>query len=154
MSRRWIPRRTEPDTADLPAAEPLEQALVRSITTNRELRAELEAAETKLAATEAQLEFHKGALVDTKVKLGLKADAVDRLERRVAVLVADLDRERKHTAGSCSHAAELRTMGTQVTALEKRVHDLQQANMARDVECLDWEPVATVPVATTRRGRR
>jgi chromosome segregation ATPase len=151
MSRRWIPRRTEPDTAGQPATESVEQALITSITTNRQLRAELDAVETKLTATQAQLEFHKGALVDAKVKLGLTTDAVERLELRLSVLVADLDRERKHTVGSCSHAADLKTMGAHVGALEKRVAELQHVN--EGYEAPGWLP-RTEPAATTRRGWR
>jgi chromosome segregation ATPase len=151
VSRRWIPRRTEPDTAERPAAESIEQALVTAIASNRQLRVELDAAEAKLVATQAQLDFHKGALVDVKVKLGLTTDAADRLERRVDNLTHQLKQERDHTAGSCSHAAELRYVKGTLTDLEGRVRDLQRIN--EGYEAPGWLP-RTEPVAPTRRGRR
>lgn len=124
-----MPRRRNRQTSG-PTAE---QALAASVAANRELRAELDVAEKKLAAERAQLEFHKGVLVAVRTELAEKATTTRHLEQRVDSLTRELMRERAHTAGSCSHAAELRELKSTMTALERRVHELQQANMNRDL---------------------
>jgi len=144
-----MPRRRNRQTSG-PTAE---QALAASVAANRELRAELDAAEKKLVAERAQLEFHKGVLVAVRTELAEKGERTRQLEQRVESLTRDLARERAHTAGSCSHYADLKAMGVQVTALERRVDELQQANMARDVAVLPgWESVAAIPAAPQRRA--
>lgn len=105
-----------------------EQALAASVAANRELRAELEIAEKKLAAEQRQLEFHRNELVETKVALDIKTEQTTALQRRVNSLAHWLRVEQEHTAGSCSHATELRDLKGTLTALEQRVRDLQTAN--------------------------
>jgi hypothetical protein len=78
-------------------------------------------------------------------------ETVERLERHVGSLAHRLTLERDHTAGSCSHAADLKAMGTQVGALERRVAELQRVN--EGYEAPGWLPRMEQAVAT-RRGRR
>lgn len=145
MSRRWTGRRPESTPTTV---EQLEQSLAASVASNRELRTELEAVEDHLGAVRLQLEFHKGLLVTAQAALAAKLLHAEQLERRLTAALADLKREREHTAGSCSHAAEVRDLKDTLARLEKRVHVLQQANMARDAaEFGGWESDAEIPAA-------
>jgi len=138
-------------------ASTTEQALAASVAANRQLRAELDAAEKKLAESEKilraerrQLDFHRAELVTTEAALAEQRLQADQLQHRVDSLAHRLELERDHTAGSCSHAADLKAMGEQVTALERRVAELQRANEGH--ESLGW---AARPVApqTSKRWR-
>lgn len=123
----------------------VEQALAASVAANRDLRAELDAAEKKLAATQAQLEFHQTQLRETKVTLGLKEETVERQTRRIDSLIHRLKVEREHTAGSCSHAADVRDLKGTLTALERRVAELQRVN--ESYEAPGWLPPVDAPAA-------
>lgn len=134
-----------------------EQALAASVAANRELRAELETAEKKLAAEQAQLEFHRTELHKAKVELGLKKETIERQERRIDSLTHRLRVEQEHTAGSCSHAADLRELKVTLTALERRVHELQAANEGwyrheHDTAFLPEESRAAVAATTVLRA--
>ena len=130
-----MPRRRNRQTPG-PTAE---QALAASVAANRELRAELDAAEKRLtdadkahAATQRQLNFQRDEAREARADLAAQITHTEQLERRVGSLAYRLKLERDHTAGSCSHAAELRAMGVQVSALERRVAELQRINQGYD----------------------
>lgn len=122
---------------------------------NERLRAELSDMRTKFDKTVFQLDWHRGELSRVKVLLSSEERRVDALQRTASADAAALKKEREHVAGSCSHAADLRAMSQQVAALERRVHELQQASIARDVfELPGWEPVVALPSGPDRKALR
>lgn len=158
MSRRWTGRR--PETAAAELSEALSASSARNLTLcadNETLRRDADDTAVMREADKKQMAFLREELARARADRSAETQRADGVDRRLAAMAADLKREREHTAGSCSHAAELRAMGIQVGALERRVHELQQANMSRDVaEIIGWEPVATLPSGdrkALRRGR-
>jgi len=155
MPRRWRNRRPDPaeQRAVALAAANLRlcAALDEATDARRLLLRDVETLHEKRDGDRKQLAWHKEQLAAAQADRAMETLRADQAERRLEPLAAGLRREREHTAGSCSHAAELKAMHAQVVALEKRVHDLQQANMAKDVTVLaGWE---TSPFRAAKRRR-
>lgn len=117
---------------------------------NERLRAELSDMRTKLDKAVFQLDWHRGELSRVKVLLSSEERRVDALQRTASADAAALKREREHVAGSCSHAADLRDLKRTLTALEKRVAELQAAN--EGYEAHGWLPVS-MAMSGGKRGR-
>lgn len=142
MSRRFIARRAEPDTVEQQDT---------ALDDRRQLRTDYDALRKKLDGTEAQLRWHKEQLTDAQLATRVAKLRIEELDLELAVKAADLDREREHTAGFCSHAAELRGLKRAMSALETRVAELQRGNEGH--ESLGWSPRPTTPRGTLRGGR-
>lgn len=148
MPRRWRGRHTDPAeqralslaAANLKLCAQLDEAT----DARRLLLRDVETLHEKRDGDRKQLAFLRTELTTAQTDRAAETVRADRAERRAEALAEALKREQEHVAGSCSHAADLKAMHAQVGALEQRVHELQQANMGRDVpEIIGWGPALT-----------
>lgn len=99
---------------------------------NQALCAELAEVRAKLAATEAQLRWHKAELANAAKARAVAVERAADLGLDVDVLTAQLEQERERHADTCSHAAEARDLRRTTHEQAARIEQLQMANEARD----------------------